>query len=120
MAETIKKKKISTASCKAKARRLQQDVRDKILDKFPTLEEDDVKSTSMEAGGEDIQLSPAARRVFPYSVECKSRASLPLYAWYQQAKHNAPTGMEALLVVKQDRSKPLIILDLDYFMEMIK
>lgn len=111
---------MKTASSKAKGRRLQQDVRDKILDAFPQLEPDDCKSTSMGAGGEDIQLSPTARRVFPYSVECKSRASLPLYAWYQQAKHNAPPGTEALLVVKQDRSKPMVILDLEHFMELVK
>ena len=111
---------MKTASSKAKGRRLQQDVRDKILDAFPELEQDDVKSTSMGAGGEDVQLSPAARKLFPYSVECKARASLPLYAWYQQAKHNAPKASEPLLVVKQNYSRPLVIMDLDHFMELIK
>jgi len=111
---------VKTASSKAKGRRLQQDVRDKILDAFPLhLEPDDVKSTSMGAGGEDVQLSPTARRLFPYSVECKSRASMPLFAWYLQAKHNAPKGAEALLVVKQNYSKPLVVVDLDHFMELV-
>lgn len=111
---------IKTSSAKQKGRKLQQDVRDKILDAFPRLEPDDVKSTSMGAGGEDIQLSPAARRWFPYSVECKSRASVSVYAWYQQAKANAPKDMEPLLVIKQNHSKPLVLIDLDAFMELVK
>lgn len=111
---------MKTSSAKAKGRLLQQLVRDKILDAFPRLEPDDVKSTSMGAGGEDIQLSPAARRWFPYSTECKSRASVGVYAWYQQAKTNAPKDMEPLLVIKQNHSKPLVVIDLDAFMELVK
>lgn len=111
---------MKTASSKAKGRKLQQLVRDKILDAFPRLEPDDVKSTSMGASGEDIQLSPAARRWFPYSTECKSRATVSVYAWYQQAKTNSPTGMEPLLVIKQNNSKPLVVIDLDSFMELVK
>lgn len=111
---------MKTASSKAKGRLLQQKVRDKILEAFPTLEPDDVKSTSMGAGGEDVQLSPAARKLFPYSVEAKSRASIALYTWYLQAKHNAPRDTEAILVIKQNHSKPLVVVDLDHFMELTK
>lgn len=113
-------KGISVASKKQKARLLQQLVRDKILDTFPTLEPDDVKSTSMGASGEDVQLSPAARKLFPFSVEAKSRASIGVYAWYQQAKTNAPKGTTPILVVKQNHSKPLVLVDLDTFMELVK
>lgn len=111
---------MKTSSAKAKGRLLQQLIRDKILDAFPRLEPDDVKSTSMGAQGEDIQLSPAARRWFPYSVEAKSRASVGVYAWYQQAKANAPKDMEPILVIKQNHSKPLVLIDLDAFMELVK
>jgi hypothetical protein len=111
---------MKTASGKAKARKLQQMVRDKILEAFPMLEPDDCKSTSMGAGGEDVQLSPAARRLFPYSVECKARASISVYAWYQQAKTNTPKGMEPLLVIKQNYGKPLVVVDLDHYMELCK
>jgi hypothetical protein len=112
--------KISTASGKAKGRRLQQLVRDKILETYPTLGEGDVVSTSMGAGGEDVKLSPAARRLFPYSVECKARATLPLYAWYTQAKSNAPPDAEPMLVIKQDRNKPLVVVDLDHYFELLE
>ena len=55
-------------SAKAKGRNLQKWVRDLLLENFPTLEADDVRSTSMGAGGEDVQLSPAARKLFKFSV----------------------------------------------------
>ena len=108
------------ASANNKGRTLQKLIRDKILDTFPELEPDDCKSTSMGAGGEDVQLSPAARRLFPFSVEAKSRASIGVYAWYQQAKTNAPKDMEPLLVIKQNHSKPLVVIDLDAFMELVR
>jgi len=111
---------MKTASGKAKGRNLQKLVRDKILEAFPVLEPDDCRSTSMGASGEDIQLSPAARKLFPYSVEAKARASISVYAWYQQAKTNAPKGMEPLLVIKQNYGKPLVVIDLDTFMELVK
>ncbi len=111
---------MKTSSAKAKGRLLQQLVRDKILDAFPRLEPDDVKSTSMGASGEDIQLSPAARRWFPFSVECKSRATISTYAWYQQAKTNAPKDTTPIVVMKQNHSKPLVIIDLDSFMELVR
>jgi hypothetical protein len=111
---------MKTASAKNKGRTLQKLIRDKILDTFPELEPDDCKSTSMGAGGEDVQLSPAARRLFPFSVEAKSRASIGVYAWYQQAKTNAPKDMEPLLVIKQNHSKPLVVIDLDAFMELVR
>jgi len=55
---------IKTQSAKAKGRKLQQWVRNVILELIHTLEPDDVKSTSMGAGGEDVQLSPAAREQY--------------------------------------------------------
>ncbi len=111
---------MKTTSAKAKGRTLQQTVRDKILDAFPRLEKDDVVSTSMGAGGEDIKLSPAARRSFPFSVEAKSRATISTYKWYDQAVANAGTGVEPLLVIKANRRKPLVVIDLDAFMDIVK
>ena len=67
---------MKTSSCKQKGRKLQQKVRDIILESFDNLREDDVRSTSMGAGGEDVLLSPAARDVFPFSVECKNQEKL--------------------------------------------
>lgn len=110
---------MKTQSAKAKGRKLQQYVRDKLLTIFPTLEKDDIKSTSMGASGEDILLSPAARRKFPYSVECKSHASFAVYKHFEQAEENSDR-YEPLLIIKANRKKPLVVLDLDHFLNKVK
>lgn len=112
-----KSKGISTAARKSKGRQLQQKVRDAILASFPKLETDDVKSTAMGQGGEDVQLSPAARKLFPYSIECKRHKAFAVYGPYEQAAANAG-GYEPLLVIQGDRKKPLVVLDLEHFMQL--
>lgn len=94
-------------------------MRDSILESFPSLEPDDVRSTSMGAGGEDVQLSPAARRLFPYSVECKNLAKIAVFNYYEQSQTNCGS-YEPLVVIKQNRSKPLAVVDLDHFMELVR
>lgn len=74
-------------SCKAKGRRLQQEVRDAVLATFPSLEPDDVRSTSMGASGADLLLSPAARKLFPYYVECKNTEKINIHQAIVQARH---------------------------------
>jgi hypothetical protein len=110
---------VKTASAKAKGRALQQLVRDAILEEFAEhLEEDDVRSTAMGQSGEDIQLSPLARRLFPFTVECKAREAISVYPWFNQAKQNKDKGTP-ILVVKQNRSEPLVVLDLNDFMTLV-
>ena len=111
---------MKTQSAKAKGRKLQQFVRDMILGVFKQhLEKDDVKSTSMGAGGEDVQLSPLARKYFPYSVECKSRNNIAIYQWYDQAKVNCPTFSDPLLVVKANNRNALVCVDAEHFFNLI-
>jgi len=106
-------------SAKAKGRNLQQWVRDLILESFPALEPDDVRSTSMGAGGEDLLLSPAARRLFPYSVECKNVEKLNVWNAYDQAAANSGEH-EPLLVMKKNRKKPLVVMDAEAFVNLLK
>lgn len=108
-----------TSSAKAKGRRLQQWVRDMILDMFPTLEPDDVKSTSMGAGGEDVLLSPAARKLLPITIECKNKKSFAVYKDYEQAQ-NHNQKYEPVLVIKGDRKKPLAVVDATHYFRLIK
>lgn len=84
-----------------------------------TLEPDDVKSTSMGASGEDVQLSPKARAAIPVSIECKARKSFKtFYDFYEQA---ASTGKgEPVVVIKQDRAEPLALVDLKYLMHLLR
>lgn len=103
-------------SAKAKGRKLQQWVRDKILDAFPDLTSRDVKSTSMGATGEDVLLSEAAFKVFPFYVEAKSRESIAVYRFYEQS----PKDKQVLLIIKENGKKPLAVLDAELFINIIK
>lgn len=111
---------MQTSSAKAKGRKLQQWVRDLILANSIGLTEDDVKSTSMGAQGEDIQLSTAARQQWPISVECKSKQAFAFYKDYEQAKKNAPSGAEPVLVCKANNKKPMAIVDAEFFFKEFK
>jgi hypothetical protein len=110
----------TVASKKAKGRRLQQWVRDQILDLSKDFHPEDVKSTPMGVTGEDVQLSRYVRDFFPYMVECKSVAATrhPIHTYMDQAKAHGPH--EPLLVIKQDRKRPVVVLDAEHFFKLIK
>lgn len=93
-------------------------MRDAILEAFPTLEPDDVRSTAMGQSGEDIQLSPAARKLVPYQIEVKNKAKSQIHTYYKQAKTHG--SYEPLVVVKMDRDIPLAIMSLDHLMALLK
>ena len=109
---------MKTQSAKAKGRRLQQWVRDLLIKTF-NLQEGDVESRSMGASGEDIMMSPLARSYFPYSVECKNTEKVNIWKSYEQAKSNCKQ-FEPMLVIKRNNSKPLIIIDAEYFIQWQK
>ena len=110
---------IKPQSAKSKGRNAQKLIRDKILEQFsPILEPDDCRSTSMGAGGEDLQLSPLARRVLSNTQwESKARKAFAVYTDYEQAKTHGKG--EPVLVIKGDRKKPLAIIDLDFFLKLL-
>ncbi len=105
-------------SSKAKGRRLQNLVRDKLREKFTSLEEDDIKSAIMGTVGEDIVLSPAARKVIPFSFECKNVERLQFWKTVEQAEGNS-NGRIPVIVVKKNGKKPYIALPLDDWIELI-
>ena len=106
-------------SAKNKGKRLQNKVRDLILEKFNTLEEDDVRSITMGDSGEDILLSPAARRLFPFSVECKNQEKLNIWGALEQAEDNSGNHTP-LVIFKRNRSKTYAVLELEDFIDLIK
>ena len=110
---------IRTQSAKAKGRKLQQWVRDKLLALHPELEPDDIKSTAMGQSGSDIQLSPLARKSIPLAFECKSHKAFSVYKILDQARDGAHPDCEPVVILKQDRSKPLALVDAEYFLERI-
>ena len=109
---------MSTQSKKAKGRRLQQWVRDLLIEKLEVHPED-IESRSMGAGGEDLIMARAAREKFPYSIECKNQESLNIWKSYEQAQQNSG-NYEPIVVIKRNNVKPLVLVDADYFVELHK
>ncbi len=107
-----------TQSKKAKGRRLQQWVRDLLIEKLEVHPED-IESRSMGAGGEDLIMSRSAREKFPYSIECKNQESLNVWKSYEQAQQNSG-NYEPIVVIKRNNVKPLVLVDADYFVELHK
>ena len=111
--------KIKTSSGKAKARRLQDKVRDGVRETFD-LSEHDVNSAIMGESGMDIKLSAEARDRFPYAVEAKAYKRIALFQWWKQTVDNAKEeGLTPLLVFKQDRAQPLVALTLEEFLRIL-
>lgn len=106
-------------SRKSKGARFQKEIRQKLLETFGHLEEDDIKTAIMGESGEDIKLSPAARKVLPYAIEAKAQEKVSLRQWWEQTKNNAGKYIP-LLITKQSRKEPLVVLSLDDFLNLIK
>lgn len=106
-------------SAKAKGRKLQQWTRDLILKLWSGLTIRDVRSTSMGAGGVDIQLSTRASEVVPYAIECKNHEQIGVYKWYEQATENSE-NLEPLLVIKSNNKKPLVVVDAEHFFGLVR
>ena len=107
-----------TASAKSKGRFLQKWTRDLMLSLAAHLEPDDIRSTAMGQAGEDVQLSPAARVVFPVSIECKNVEKLNVWEAYDQAVENAGKH-EPVLVFKKNRKDPKVMVDAKYFFTLL-
>ena len=107
-------------SCKAKGRRLQQVIASDLLELYPHLTEDDVKSTSMGAGGEDVQLSAVARRSIPYSFEAKNQERLNVWGAVHQARANRPESTDPVVVMKRNKEHPHVVITWDLFKRLIK
>ena len=78
---------------------------------------EDVRSTSMGAGGEDLQLSPFARDILPIQVECKSHKSFAVYRILEQAAEHG--SHEPVVFLKANNKKPVAVVDAEVFLDMM-
>ena len=109
---------MKTSSKKAKGRRFQQWVRDKLIEELD-IHPEDIESRSMGAGGEDLIMARAAREKFPYSIECKNQEKINIWESYKQACDNSK-DYEPVVVIKRNNSKPLVVIDAEYFVSIFK
>lgn len=95
-------------AAKAKGRARQQEFAAKVIETYPELNEDDVRSISMGAGGADILLSQAAKKLFPFEVECKSLKKISVYKYLEQAETHG--GLTPIAAIRGNRKKPLVMM----------
>ena len=92
------------------------DVRFKSL---PYLSKKDVQTTPNGVNGPDIILSRTAKKLCPYNFEVKNRNQMKgVYDWYKQSGKN--TKLEPVVVMKMNTRKPLVVIDLDTFVDLIR
>ena len=107
---------VKPQSAKAKGRRLQQWFRDLLIHKLD-IHPDDIESRSMGAGGEDLIMARAARKKFPYSIECKNQEKINIWKSYFQAQENSK-DYEPIVVIKRNNHKPLLLVDAEHFIDL--
>ena len=57
----------------------------------------------------------------PYQWEVKNKEKLStLYSWYKQANKKIPKQPSAVLVMKMNTQDPLVVIDFEHFLELIK
>ena len=120
---TGEKNMTTVRSRKAKGRRLQNWVRDTLLKIFSNngfLDENDIKCAVMGETGADIKLSNTAKRIIPYSFECKNKETFKgIYDIIDQAKSNSDKRETPIGIIKMNKQQPLAILDAEHFLKMI-
>ena len=109
---------MKTSSAKAKGRKLQQWFTQLLIETL-SVDEEDIESRPMGSQGEDIIMGKQTRQVFPYSVECKNQEAVNVWKAYEQATENCK-GYEPLVVIKRNRTKPLVLVDAEYFVKLHK
>tara|TARA_R110001592_G_scaffold8721_2_gene47174 strand:+ start:988 stop:1320 length:333 start_codon:yes stop_codon:yes gene_type:complete len=107
---------MKTSSAKAKGRKLQQWMRNLLIEKLEVHPED-IESRSMGAGGEDLIMARAARAKFPMSIECKNQEKVNVWESYKQAEDNSGK-YEPVVIIKRNKSKPLVVVDAEYFVSL--
>ena len=111
---------MSPTSKKRKSALLQNLVRDKILKNFPHLKKKDVTTASTGQNGSDIRLSKTARKLVGVNFECKNQNKMKtVYDWYKQSAKGSNKLMPSV-VMKMNTRKPLVVIDLDDFFDLIK
>jgi len=109
-------------SAKSKGRALQKWVCAKIAE-LVGLEwgrDKPIESRPMGQQGVDVRLDSEALERFPFSVECKFHERWAIKEWIEQAKANCKEGTDWLLVCKQSRKPPIVVMDAEAFFGILE
>lgn len=109
---------MKSRSAKNKGRRLQKWVAERLLEVYPRLGPDDVKSAIMGESGEDIKLSTLAKKLVPFSFECKNVEKINIWNAWEQAEYNAEDRQPAV-VFKRNRTDAKVVIDFEVFLKLL-
>ena len=117
---------MKTSSAKAKGRRLQDSVKNHLMNNLPLLP-GDVKCAIMGEKGVDIHLSSSALAIFPFAIECKNNEHISIWKAWTQTEDNAVCecfnlnreDIKPLLVMTRNRSPELVVLKIEDFMKLV-
>lgn len=111
---------MKTSQKKAKARMLQNYVRDEFRKIFSSvLDDDDIKAQTMGCSGCDIVLTPVAKKLIPFDIECKNQQSFNITSAIKQAEKNSISGRIPIVVFKKNFTHPYVSLSFENFIKLL-
>lgn len=110
------------SSSKAKGRRASQEIKEILLKRALELEPDDIVVTSSGDTGEDLKLSPRARKIFPICIEAKNQEKLNIWDAIKQAQSHCTRmncgpeypDYEAVVAFKRNNHPLMACVSLDF------
>ena len=107
-------------SKRAKATRLQNFVKSKLLKAFPHLKKRDVVCVENYLPGPDIILSKVGKKLIPYQWEIKAQEKMrTVYHWHKQASKGA-NRLTPVVCCKMNTSEHLVIHEFKHFIDLIR
>jgi len=107
-------------SRKNKGKKLQKEVQNSLLESFPQLEQDDIRNAIMGEPGVDLKLSPAARKLIPFSIECKNVEKVNIWKAIEQSEDNIIPNTTPIVVFRKNRSETYVAIKYTDFLTLIK
>ena len=113
---------ISISSRKAKGRHLQKYVAKRIseITGIASGKDEMIASREMGQSGSDVRLIGKAKKLFPFSIECKYQETWSVPAWIQQAKKNWKRKTDWLLFMRKNRHEEIVCMDAEAFFKFYK
>lgn len=109
---------MKTSSAKAKGRRAAQEVKALLLANAPSLEPDDIIVTPSGVTGEDLMLSPKARAIYPWSIECKNVEKLNIWQAIAQTEEHSKV-YTPILYFTRNRSDLYMCMKAEDFLKIV-
>lgn len=111
--DAVVKKRMTPRSAKNKGARLQNFIRDLFRVLYTDkLDIEDIEARTMGNSGTDIILTPAAKKLIKFDVECKNVEKLNILEAYRQASANSVSGRIPIVFHKKNRTEVYATLSL--------